>query len=235
MHGTLFDRTRRSVILLTLGTKKKSAPPAKRTKSLPPEIRVGYTPAGRETMAAIAAELIGSVDVSDVEPPDSPDAGPEIFVSEAQAGRETLAAIAEEARPGRGRAKLSTLPYSDRISNARGASAPALPTKKKSSAPPKPSAPPKSSASRKSSAPKSVRPVITADIFEMVTFVLRGLDLATFSTESIRRAFIEENLMHRLPVESMADVDRVDMTPWTVQGTFVLRVWCRVVKRALKN
>lgn len=219
-----------------MGTKKKSGPPGKRTKSLPPEIRVGYTPAGRDTMAAIAAELVGSVDVSESEPPDSADAGPEIFVSEAHAGRETLAAIAEEVRPGRGRAKLSTLPYADRISNAPGASAPsALSTKRKSSAPAKSPASPKSSAPPKSPAPKSVRPVITADIFEMVTFVLRGLDLATFSTESIRRAFIEENLMHRLPVESMADVDRVDMTPWTVQGTFVLRVWCRVVKPAPKN
>lgn len=180
-------------------------------------------------MAAIAAELVGSVDVSESEPPDSPDAGPEIFVSEAHAGRETLAAIAEEARPGRGRAKLSTLPYSDRLSNAPGARTPsAVPEKKKSSAPPKPSTPPKSSAS--AAPPTSLRPVIAADIFEMVTFVLRGLDLATFSTEAIRRAFIEENLLHRLPIESMADVDRVDMTPWTVQGTFVLRVWCRVVK-----
>jgi hypothetical protein len=220
-----------------LGTKKKSGPPGKRTKSLPPEIRIGYTPAGRDTMAAIAAELVGSVDVTESEPPDSPDVGPEIFVSEAHAGRETLAAIAEEARPGRGRAKLSTLPYSDRISNAPGARTPsAAPTKKKSSAPPKPSRPPRSTAPPKSSAPpKSVRPVISADIFEMVTFVLRGLDLATFSTETIRRAFIEENLLHRLPVASMADVERVDMTPWTVQGTFVLRVWCRVVKPSPKN
>jgi hypothetical protein len=201
---------RGGVILLTLGTKKKSAPPAKRTKSLPPEIRVGYTPAGRDTMAAIAAELVGSIDATESEPPD---AGPEIFVSEANAGRDTLAAIAEEARPNRGRQKLSTLPYADRISNAPGARRPsATPSKRKSSAPPK------------------AAPLITADIFEMVTFVLRGLDLAKFSTESIRRAFIEENLLHRLPVESMADVDRVDMTPWTVQGTFVLRVWCRVVK-----
>ena len=173
-------------------------------------------------MAAIAAELVGSVDVTESEPPD---AGPEIFVSEAHAGRETLAAIAEEARPGRRREKLSTLPYADRISNAPGARTPsATPANRKSSAPPKPSA-----------QRKSVRPVITADIFEMVTFVLRGLDLATFSTETVRRAFIEENLLHRLPVQSMADVDRVDMTPWTVQGTFVLRVWCRVVKPGPKN
>ena len=44
-----------------------------------------------ETLAAIAAELVGSVDVSEPEPLDSPDAGPEIFVSEVAAGRETLA------------------------------------------------------------------------------------------------------------------------------------------------
>jgi hypothetical protein len=26
----------------------------------------------------------------------------------------------------------------------------------------------------------------------------------------------------------MDDIDRVDVTPWTVQGTLVVRVWCRL-------
>jgi hypothetical protein len=38
---------------------------------------------------------------------------------------------------------------------------------------------------------------------------------------------VEENLLKRLPVHSMADVERVDVTPWTVQGTLVVRVWCK--------
>jgi hypothetical protein len=33
--------------------------------------------------------------------------------------------------------------------------------------------------------------------------------------------------MGSLPVGSIDEVDRVDVTPWTVQGTLVVRVWCR--------
>ena len=65
------------------------------------------------------------------------------------------------------------------------------------------------------------------EIFEMVTYVVRGSDVARLASEGLRRRFVEEHLLARLPVKSMADVDRVDVTPWTVQGTFVIRVWCK--------
>jgi hypothetical protein len=56
---------------------------------------------------------------------------------------------------------------------------------------------------------------------------VRGIEAAKLSSEALRRRFVEENLLRRLPVASMDAVDRVDVTPWTVQGTLVLRVWCR--------
>jgi hypothetical protein len=65
------------------------------------------------------------------------------------------------------------------------------------------------------------------EIFEMITFVVRGLESAKLSSDALRRRFVEEQLLKRLPVTSMDAVDRVDVTPWTVQGTLVVRVWCR--------
>ena len=37
------------------------------------------------------------------------------------------------------------------------------------------------------------------------------------SSDALRRRFVEGHLIERLPVKSMAAVDRVDVTPWTVQ------------------
>jgi hypothetical protein len=65
------------------------------------------------------------------------------------------------------------------------------------------------------------------EVFEMVTYVVRGGDVARLASEGLRRKFVEENLLQRLPVQAMADVERVDVTPWTVQGTLVVRVWCK--------
>jgi len=67
----------------------------------------------------------------------------------------------------------------------------------------------------------------TLEIFEMMTYVVRGGDVARLASESLRRSFVEEHLLARLPVSSIADVERVDVTPWTVPGTLVVRVWCR--------
>jgi hypothetical protein len=65
-------------------------------------------------------------------------------------------------------------------------------------------------------------------IFEMLTFVVQGPETASLSSEALRRRFVEEHLLHRLPAKNMAQVDRVDVTPWTVRGTVVVRVWCKV-------
>jgi hypothetical protein len=134
---------------------------------------------------------------------------PEITVREAIAGRETLAAILEEARPF-ARGPQTTLPYGDRVSNAPGAKTP--------STAPRAVAPSRSP----SAAPAGI------EIFEMMTYVVRGVEASRLSSDTLRRQFVEEHLLARLPSPSMGDVDRVDVTPWTVQGTLVVRVWCRL-------
>lgn len=65
------------------------------------------------------------------------------------------------------------------------------------------------------------------EIFELMTYVVRGGDVARLASESSRRSFVEKHLLARLPVSSMAEVERVDVTPWTVPGTLVVRAWCR--------
>jgi hypothetical protein len=138
--------------------------------------------------------------------PRSRDTSPEVItIEERPAGRETLAAIAEElARENR--SALQSDP-DEAPEPPRPRSVPPLP--RRSQPPPRPAEG-------------------EADIMEMVTFVVRGRELTRLSSESARREFVAERLMHRLPVDSLDDVDRIDVTPWTVQGTVILRVWCRV-------
>jgi hypothetical protein len=128
------------------------------------------------------------------------DDAPEISVVEAPAGRETLAVIAEEAR--QVRPAQDTLNYGDRISNAPGAKTP-------------------------SSALASTGQVPFA-IFEMLTFIVQGQALAELASETARRRFVEQHLRHRLPAGDMTRVERVDITPGTVHGTVVIRVWCKL-------
>ncbi len=141
-----------------------------------------------------------------------PDDGPEISVVEGPAGRETLAVIAEEARPLR--APQDTLNYGDRISNAPGAKTP--------------SRAPAPMLEAVASAPVSSASEMPFAIFEMLTFVVQGPEIAQLSSDAVRRRFVEEHLLHRLPAKNMAQVDRVDVTPWTVRGTVVVRVWCKL-------
>ncbi len=216
---------------------------------------MAYAPAGRETLEAITAEIVGNHERHD--------SLPEIQVREAPAGRETLAAIAEELRPAV-RPQLDTIPYADRIKNAPGAHTPSMtpalrraaletapdlgvengavdgdtlaPTEQEAlateSSPSSADAPPTSGLNPiKRSSERPALPEAAAEpleIFEMATFVVRGPDAARLSTDALRRRFVEEHLMHRLPVETVDEIDRVDVTPWTVRGTFVVRVWCKV-------
>ncbi|MCA9647013.1 MAG: hypothetical protein KC492_40270, partial [Myxococcales bacterium] len=66
------------------------------------------------------------------------------------------------------------------------------------------------------------------EVFEMITFVVRANDAGRLSSMRSRKDFVAEKLMHRLPIESPDDIERVDVTPWTGKGTVILRVWCRV-------
>ncbi len=195
------------------GKAGRPAPPRAEEASLP-EVQISYSAAGHETMAAIAEELLA--------PPTSlvsetRDDAPEVSFGEGPVGRETLALIAEEARPLR--APQSTLSYGDRISNAPGARTP--------SRAPGPLAE-RESALRTASPEKASAEEASFAIFEMLTFVVQGPDIAQLSSEALRRRFVEEHLLHRLPAQNMARVERIDVTPWTVRGTVVVRVWCKV-------
>lgn len=151
-------------------------------------------------MAAITQELLAPP-ARRAPRPTAPndDEGPEVSVVEGPVGRETLALIAEMARPIR--SEQTTLNYGDRISNAPGAKTP-------------------------SRAP--LPPAYPLAIFEMLTFVVQGADIASLSSEAVRRRFVEEHLLQRVPAQDMTRVERIDVTPWTVQGTVVVRVWCKI-------
>jgi hypothetical protein len=161
-------------------------PPRPPRETSQPEIRVAYTPAGRQTLDAITDELLPLPLPSLTEREDS---SPEIIVRETIAERDTLAAIIAEA------------------------AGPEEPTSPRAQTPPRPETAPASD---------------QVEIFEMVTFVVRGCEPGKLASESLRRRFVEERLLPKLPVTSMEGVDRVDMTPWTVQGTLIVRVWCRL-------
>ena len=172
-----------------------------------PEVATTYTPAGRQTLAAITAELGRGAE----------DDTPQIEIGHAMAGRETLAAIAEELLPP-ARRRHRTLGFEEarpvgdapRPLGARADDLAARPSTEKP-------------------APARPAPGVGGafEIHEMITFVVRG-DLSRLASERVRREFVRDHLAHRLPVASLDAVDRVDVTPWTVKGTVVVRVWCRV-------
>jgi hypothetical protein len=200
---------------------------------------VDYSPAGRETLDAVAEELAGRAAVSvevtqsaagseltsapqktrarqdtrdyaDTEPMNAtipsrraPDyaSAPEITVGHGPAGRETLAAINEE---------LLGSPSSER-GPARGSDEPDSGITEVLRAP------------REDRGPEP-EPV---EIHEMLTFVVKDSKLLS-SSQTQRREFVLARLAHRLPVGGVEQIDRIDVTPWTVRGTVVVRVFCRV-------
>jgi hypothetical protein len=205
-------------------SKVKSKPGGKRRSVVPsaPELKVAYKPAGRETLAAFDQEMAA--------PSLSTAEAPQIEISEAPAGRATMAAIAEElARDARPR--QNTLPYADRIANAPGARlpsrAPTAPSKTK-----RPSEAPEITVTG-ASEPPAAEAAATAkasdgvEIFELLTFIVRGDKVGDLSSEPSRRRFVVQHLQHRLPGGTIESVERIEVTPWTAKGTMVVRVWCR--------
>lgn len=203
-------------------TKKKA--PGKRRSLSPspsaPELKLSYQAAGRETLAAIDQELRGRP---------SPAEPPVIEISEAPAGRETLAAIAEELA-GPARERQDTLPYADKIKNADGARLPSrLPE------PPKPATPkPLAESAVDEVTVRMQRPPLApqaavegVEIFELLTFLVRGSNVGDLSTDTARRRFVQDHLRRRIPGGSLDVVERIEVTPWTTKGTMVLRIWCR--------
>jgi hypothetical protein len=67
-----------------------------------------------------------------------------------------------------------------------------------------------------------------AVIFEISTFVVEGAEVFGKVSERHRREFVERRLLHRLPVLSMQQVMRIDLTPGATPNTMILRVWSRV-------
>lgn len=186
-----------------------------------PEVKLTYAAAGRDTMAAIEEELAA--------PRRGSAEAPLIEISESPAGRETMAAIAEELAEAM-RPRQNTLPYADKISNAPGARSPS-----RAPAPPAPPPPaataddgPEVTIGSSEVAPLTPRLAPEAlEIFELLTFIIRGSGAGDLSTDALRRRFVEEHLLHRVPSGAIADVERIEVTPWTAKGTMVMRVWCR--------
>jgi hypothetical protein len=215
-------------------TKKASKASVGKRRSLAPsapEVKLSYATAGRETMSAIEQELAAkSSSTTDA---------PMIEISETPAGRETMAAIAEELADAM-RPRLNTLPYGDKISNAPGAKSPSRRPAPPPAAP-DPTAPSATRAPRPAPADDGPEVTIGADvapptprlkpealeIFELLTFIIRGTIVGDLSTDALRRRFVEQHLLHRVPSGSIADVERIEVTPWTAKGTMVMRVWCR--------
>lgn len=198
--------------------KTSKATTGKRRSVVPsaPDVKLSYATAGRETLAAIEAELTAP-QLSSVE-------APLIEISEAPAGRETMAAIAEELAEAM-RPRQNTLPYGDRISNAPGAPAP------KRTPLPRPPAQsddaPEVTIDAEPAPPTARLAPEALEVFELLTFIIRGSGVGDLSTDALRRRFVEEHLLHRVPSGSMADVERIEVTPWTAKGTMVVRIWCR--------
>jgi len=175
------------------------------------------------------------------DPPRAPESSvPEIRVAYAPAGRETLDAITHELVP---------LPVPTVV--ARESSSPEITVREgaierdtlaaimeeagataEADATPLVNVPAVARTARASVPDSAPGAALALEIFEMVTYVVRGTDVARLATESLRRSFVEEYLLSRLPVRSMAEVDRIDVTPWTVQGTLVVRVWCQARARS---
>jgi hypothetical protein len=79
------------------------------------------------------------------------------------------------------------------------------------------------------------RPAVAApaatEIFEISTFVVTGEEIYGKASEASRRAFVAERLLHRLPVLSMEDVVRIDLSRSPTPGAVILRVWTKVSGR----
>jgi hypothetical protein len=210
------------------GAKKKTSGKRRNSDQSSPEVKLSYRTAGRDTLATIDAEL--------AQPRPSVAEAPLLEISEAPAGRDTMAAIEDELG-GAPRARQNTLPYDDKIRNAPGARSPSrAPAPPKRKTPPPPAA---ASAHEAADAPDEVTVKVkvaapapsagpgSLEIFELLTFIVRGSNVGDLSTDSLRRRFVQEHLLRRVPTGSIDAVERIEVTPWTAKGTMVLRIWCR--------
>lgn len=193
-----------------------------------PDLSFEMAPAGRETLAVLVGETRRHV-ATDIRPAmstldygesDHASLAPEIEVSEQPAGRETLAAIASAlgADPEASRRRRVATRGFDEVSQVRSVEVGRDTLDALARA-----------VAHEPSPESGVAPGF--EIFETASFLVRATDLTRLSTDAQRRAFVQERLLHRLPVTEASDIDRVDATPFTEKNTVVLRVWCRVRPR----
>jgi hypothetical protein len=76
--------------------------------------------------------------------------------------------------------------------------------------------------------PSATTAPAATEIFEISTFVVTGEEIYGKASEASRRAFVAERLLHRLPVLSMEDVVRIDLSRSPSPDTVILRVWTKV-------
>ena len=116
-----------------------------------------------------------------------------------------------------GRATLATIEEALRAEGLELAKLAAPPVAAPRSAPPSP-------------LPRSAPAAIPepAFVFEISTFVVEGAEVFGKASERARREFVEKRILHRLPVLSIDDVTRIDLTPGAAPNTVILRVWSRV-------
>ncbi|MBX3181971.1 MAG: hypothetical protein KIT72_11075 [Polyangiaceae bacterium] len=209
-----------------------------------PEIEITHGTAGRETLAAIASELVQTSSGPRFE------SMPDIEISQGRAGHETMAAIAAEVQREASRIAISQ-GWKDDSEEAGSAVRPRMSTLGFEDRP-----------KQRTSTPDVITRDVTGvgrntlreletdavaealgrglriteppradqrlEVFEMVTFVVRATDAGRLSSVRGRRDFVAEKLMHRLPITTPEQIERVDVTPWTEKGTLILRVWCQV-------
>jgi hypothetical protein len=67
-----------------------------------------------------------------------------------------------------------------------------------------------------------------ADIFEISTFIVQGKEIFAKATEEARRQYVEKRLLHRLPAIAMDEVVRIDVSRGAAPDSVILRIWSRV-------
>lgn len=163
-----------------------------------PSLEVRIAPAGRDTLA----EIVGELAPAEPSVREASSAEPTVTVGETFVERETMAAIHAELLSGTATPR-------------HPAPAPAPVPRPASAVPvvPRPTPAPSAAAT---------------ELFELVTFVVRGADVSRLASERARREFVGRTLLRRLPVASIDEVERIDASPWTEQQSVVLRVLCRI-------
>jgi len=138
---------------------------------------------------------------------------PEVKLRYSPAGRETLSAIEEELAPKSAVEEAPLIEVSEATVESR-----TLSTTRGEPAPPRPA---------RQAGPSAQGAADELEIFELLTFIVRGSQASELTTDALRLRFVEQHLLHRVPSRSMASVERVEVTPWTTHGTLVVRVWCK--------